>query len=194
MLDDTDDNYDFMLFDGTVDLNPDQMCIDADSSVFIDFKENWLPDSFPSPFELDSSFDLDDMLKIMSFDIPLNRKEWLVQDRVSKRHRSPRLFEFLILLLGKSHYESYASFCDRSKGLFQIHQPAKVAELWQAVKSRQSNQKMTYDKFARAIRWYYKSNIMQKTNTRYTFKFSPETLRNYIIDENNNNRSACIPA
>jgi hypothetical protein len=121
-----------------------------------------------------------------SYGVPLNPKEWLIQDSITKRQRSPRLFEFLILLLGKYHYESYASFVDRSKGIFHIHQPEKVAELWQAVKSRQSNQKMTYDKFARAIRWYYKNNLMQKTNTRYTFQFSPQTLKNYFLDENNN--------
>jgi hypothetical protein len=54
------------------------------------------------------------------------------------------------------------------------------------VKNRHSQQKMTYDKFARAIRWFYKSDTMRKTNTRYTFQFSPQILSTPIIDVNNN--------
>jgi hypothetical protein len=186
MFDEIDENYDPDLFDGIADLDFDGMCTEDESTSGVLSLEHWLT-HFPSiP-------DVDDGLITFSFDIPLNRKEWLVQDSISKRQRSPRLFEFLILLLGKCHYESYASFTDRSKGIFQIHKPEKVAELWQAVKSRQSNQKMTYDKFARAIRWYYKSNLMQKTNTRYTFQFSSQTLKNYFVDENNNS-SISLPA
>jgi hypothetical protein len=188
-----DENYDPALFDGIVDFDPDQMCIDDDSNTHIQSLEDWLLGRFPSLSETDFSYNSDHFLNPFSFDIPLDRKEWFLQDSVSRRQRSPRLFEFLILLLGKPHYESYASFSDRSKGIFQIHKPEKVAELWQAVKSRQSNQKMTYDKFARAIRWYYKSNIMQKTNTRYTFQFTSETLKNYFVDENNNTTMG-IPA
>lgn len=119
-------------------------------------------------------------------EVSSNRKDWLVEDMVSKRSRAPRLIEFLVLLLRKPHCQAIASFTDRQKGIFQVHQPEKVAELWQSVKNRQSNSKMTYDKLARAIRWYYKSNLMQKTNTKYTFQFSPKVLKAYFIDENNN--------
>lgn len=170
-----DENYDPELFDGMVDFDLDQVLPDDDSISQIQSIENWLVEPFSCPIDCNNWTD-----------VPLIRTEWFIYDSLTKRHRSPRLFEFLILLLSKSHYEMYASFMDRSKGLFQIHQPEKVAELWQAVKSRQSNQKMTYDKFARAIRWYYKSNIMQKTNTRYTFQFSSSTLKNHFADENNN--------
>lgn len=127
-------------------------------------------------------------------DLNINRRDWLVEDPMSKRMRSPRLFEFLILLLQKSGYDFYASFTNREKGIFQISKPEKVAELWQAVKSRQSHQKMTYDKLARAVRWYYKSNIMQKTNTRYTFQFSPRIMKVYFFDENNNDMIAPVNA
>lgn len=118
--------------------------------------------------------------------IPNSRKYWLIEDAVSKRSRAPRLYEFLILLVKNPKYEDLASFIDRKKGTFQIYQPEKVAELWQSVKNRQSNSKMTYDKFARAIRWYYKTNLMKKTNTRYTFQFSSQLLKAYFMDENNN--------
>ena len=119
-------------------------------------------------------------------DIPANPKEWLIIDQTSRRQRPPFLYEFLILLLHKPEYASYASYKDRKRGIFEISQPDKVAELWEQVKNRQAIQKMTYDKFARAIRWYYKKDIMTKTNARYTFQFSLKTLSCIVIDENNN--------
>ena len=119
-------------------------------------------------------------------DIPTIPKEWLVTDKASKRQRPPRLFEFLLLLLENPTYASYASYTNKSQGIFQVHDPDKIADLWEQVKNRQSQQKMTYDKFARAIRWYYTSDIMRKTNTRYTFQFSPKTLKEFFIDENSN--------
>jgi hypothetical protein len=81
---------------------------------------------------------------------------------------------------------SYASYKNKDQGVFEIHQPEKVANLWQHVKNRQSNQPMTYDKFARAIRWYYEKDVMRKTNARHTFQFSPKTLAGITTDENNN--------
>ncbi|CAF0913924.1 unnamed protein product [Adineta ricciae] len=165
----SDDTMELFPYDTITEYEFADMVSDPDSKSAVDDIHNWL---YRASLEV--------------CEIPTNRKEWLISDASSSRLRSPRLFEFLLLLVAKPHYESYASFTDRSKGIFQIHQPEKVAALWQAVKSRQSNQKMTYDKFARAIRWYYKSNIMQKTNTRYTFQFSSETLRKSPVDENNN--------
>jgi hypothetical protein len=155
------------------------------------FQISCLDDSFPtSYFPSDTLCTLSDEVETTDVSVPsdvhVNRKDWLVEDKMSKRMRSPRLYEFLILLLRKSDFDFYASFTDREKGIFHISKPEKVAELWQAVKSRQSHQKMTYDKFARAVRWYYKSNIMQKTNTRYTFQFSPRIMNLYFFDENNN--------
>ncbi|CAF1520695.1 unnamed protein product [Rotaria magnacalcarata] len=118
----------------------------------------------------------------------INSKDWQIMDAVSKRQRPPRLFEFLILLLKNPNYTSYASFTNKSQGIFQIHEPDKVATLWQQVKSRQSLKQMNYDKFARAVRWYYKLGIMQKTNARYTFQFSPKTLEVFHTNHNNDTK------
>ena len=123
-------------------------------------------------------------------DIPTDARQWMVTDTTSQRLRAPRLFEFLLLLLQRPQYDSYASYTDRSKGIFQIHQPDRVAALWQQIKSRQSAQDMTYDKFARAIRWYYNQGIMVKTNTRYTFQFSENILQASLTDANNNIRTS----
>jgi hypothetical protein len=149
----------------------------------IDFPDDLLLDILPLSEELPPPINPNEN---SSTDIPTDRREWLVIDKNSNRQRPPRLYEFLILLLKKEHYASYASYKDKSQGIFEVHQPEKVANLWQQVTNRQSHNRMTYDKFARAIRWYYKDDIMKKTNTRHTFQFSPKTLQTCITDENNN--------
>ena len=158
---------------------------DLTASLDIDSMEEWFL------FDHNAFEDDVDLLKMRTGETCPDKREWLVQDPSSTRKRSPRLYEFLILLLQKPGYQSCASFSNKSKGTFQIHQPERVAELWQAVKNRQSNQKMTYDKLARAVRWYYKLNIMQKTNTRFTFQFTPRILDLHFRDENNNSVIAC---
>jgi len=125
-------------------------------------------------------------IQTVSQDIPTHPNEWLVRDRTSRRLRPPRLYEFLYLLLQKSSYASYASYTDKSQGIFQVHEPEKIADLWRQVKNRQSHQRITYDNFARSIRSYYETDIMKKTNTRYTFQFSSRILQEFINDENNN--------
>lgn len=168
------------LSDDGIDLYDDDF-----NSVLMDL--NSPSDLFLEPMIVSGeSYPIFDPVQSSSNTIPTNPKEWMVTDQTSKRLRPPRLFEFLILLLQKPHYVSYASYINQSQGIFQIHKPDMVADLWQQVKNRQSHQNMTYDKFARAIRWYYQSDIMKKTNTRYTFQFSPATLKEFIVDENNN--------
>ncbi|CAF1042016.1 unnamed protein product, partial [Adineta ricciae] len=108
----------------------------------------------PSP----SSDDLDDE----SF----NYQEWLRYDRSLCKHRAPKLLEFLYLLLENTRYNSYASWLDRSQGLFRIYKPDEVARLWRKVKVRRSNGSMNYDTFSRGIRYYYKSGLMIKTHTK----------------------------
>ena len=115
-------------------------------------------------------------------DIPTDQQEWLIYDSSTHRFRSPLLFEFIILLLQKSQYHKLAHYTDVKNGLFIIEQPQAVAELWQKVRNRQSQQPMTYDKFARAIRWYYSQDVFTKTNTRFTFQLSRSTLDRYCYD------------
>ncbi|CAF4547655.1 unnamed protein product [Rotaria sp. Silwood2] len=131
---------------------------------------------------------LDEVSSTCESDISFEPSEWLIFDSTLNRNRSPRLLEFLRLLLDKTHYTSYASYTNRSIGMFTIHKPNKVAALWKKVKSRQSSHTMTYDKFSRAIRWYYKSGKMLKTNARYTFQFGPDMLKH----DENMNHSTCV--
>ncbi|CAF3960801.1 unnamed protein product [Adineta steineri] len=127
----------------------------------------------------------------LSYDIPINPKEWLVMDAKTHRLRPPHLFEFLLRVVRHPVYALYASYSNESEGIFQVHKPKEIAYLWQKIKNRQANQPMTYENFARAIRWYYPRGIMLKTNLRHTFKFSQQILNAYIIDENDNRLIFC---
>ena len=188
-------------FDLSLDYEPPFVSLEENCSSFeddIEFNQYFITDPDPrevlesltppdaSPSVVDQSIPIVNSSEENYEDVPINRKEWLITDQTTGRQRAPFLYEFLILLLHKSHFASYAVFKDKSRGIFEISQPNKVAHLWQHVKNRQATHDMTYDKFARAVRWYYKTDIMIKTNARYTFQFSARTLSCIIIDENNN--------
>ena len=170
------------LLDEYSDTSSDEMMLDP---LEMDFTQLLQQDSLSSR-ETQSASNMQLSEATSLADVPTNTQEWQVVDNHSQRLRPPRLLEFLLLLLAKKHYQSYACYTKRSEGVFQIYQPEKVAKLWEEVKNRHSQQSMTYDKFARAIRWFYKSDLMIKTNTRYTFQFSPRVLRVNIVDANNN--------
>lgn len=54
-------------------------------------------------------------------------------------------------------------------GEFKFVDPDQVAVLWGACKS---NPKMNYEKLSRALRYYYKRNIIKKVNGRaFVYKF-----------------------
>jgi hypothetical protein len=103
---------------------------------------------------------------------PFNPKEWIISDSVSGRKRAPKLYEFLHLLLNHQRYISYASWLNKDEGIFKIHKPIQVASLWKKVKVRRTGGSMDYDKFARGIRYYYKSRLTIKTYTRHTYCFA----------------------
>ena len=95
--------------------------------------------------------------------------EWLVFDVNTQRYRRPLQLEFLKLLLEKPEYHSYASWTNEADGEFQINQPESVVELWQRVKARRTEGKMTYDTFARGLRHNYQSHKMISTKKKFTF-------------------------
>ena len=119
--------------------------------------------------------------------------DWLVTDEATRKKRSPRLFEFLRQLLDDDAYAHIVGYTDKKRGIFQFYQKNKAAELWQQVKGRNcdsskpfysqrrpssivsfvssSRLEMTYDKLARAIRYYYPSETICRSKGRFTFRF-----------------------
>jgi hypothetical protein len=156
---------------------------------YMDAFEDEVPDI---PFIFMRELRLEDVLErpavnmaTQPLEIPTDPNEWTVHDVEMNRLRSPLIIEYLVLLLNNPRYNSYASFTNRAEGLFRIDQPERVAALWQQVKGRQSSSPMTYDKFARAIRWCYTRGTMIKTQTRHTFQFSPTVLSQYVLTQQN---------
>ncbi|UJR27357.1 hypothetical protein I4U23_008649 [Adineta vaga] len=110
-----------------------------------------------------------------SIELYFDPKEWFINDSTTGKLRAPRQNEFLYFLLEDSRYSSYLSWLDRIEGLFKIHQPDRVVQLWTKVKNRQTNGTMDYDTFARGLRYYYQLGIMIKTHRKYTFRFKMST-------------------
>lgn len=77
-----------------------------------------------------------------SFDI----KKFLVFDSITGRERRPLLFEFLRLLLEDNQYSDIIEYIDRKQGIFKLHKPKAIAQLWKHAKGRNSdNRKFNFN-------------------------------------------------
>ena len=65
-------------------------------------------------------------------------------DEATGRERRPFLYEFIRLLLDHDEFSHIASYVDRKQGVFKLHKPKEIAQLWKQVKGRNSdNSKFT---------------------------------------------------
>uniref|UniRef100_A0A8C0U9V9 ETS variant transcription factor 7 n=1 Tax=Cyanistes caeruleus TaxID=156563 RepID=A0A8C0U9V9_CYACU len=69
------------------------------------------------------------------------------------------LWEYVYQLLSDRRYEPYIRWEDREAKVFRIVNPNGLAQLWGNHKNRMN---MTYEKMSRALRHYYKLNIIKK--------------------------------
>ena len=71
------------------------------------------------------------------------------------------LWDFLQQLLNdpQQRYTSYIAWKNKETGVFKIVDPAGLAKLWGIQKNHLS---MNYDKMSRALRYYYRVNILRK--------------------------------
>ena len=71
------------------------------------------------------------------------------------------LWDFLQQLLNdpSQRYTQYIAWKDRDSGVFKIVDPPGLAKLWGIQKNHLS---MNYDKMSRALRYYYRVNILRK--------------------------------
>lgn len=102
----------------------------------------------------------------------LDIEDFIIQDMLSRKRRSPKLHEFLRLLLDNERYSSYASWLNKNDGLFKIHKTTEVVSLWSRIKTRKTSGSSNYNTFARSIRTYYKPGIMYKTHIKHTYRFA----------------------
>jgi ETS translocation variant 6/7 len=71
------------------------------------------------------------------------------------------LWDFLQQLLNDptQRYTNYIAWKNHDTGVFKIVDPAGLAKLWGIQKNHLS---MNYDKMSRALRYYYRVNILRK--------------------------------
>ncbi|XP_064634450.1 ets DNA-binding protein pokkuri-like isoform X2 [Lineus longissimus] len=87
------------------------------------------------------------------------------------------LWDFLSNLLKYNKAPDIISWDDEQEDIFRIHDAAGLAVLWGRQKNRSN---MTYEKMSRALRYYYKMNIIQKVKgKRLTYRFmkKPDEIR-----------------
>lgn len=87
------------------------------------------------------------------------------------------LWDYLHKLLDDKRYESYIRWEDKELKIFKLVDPNKIAALWGNHKNRPN---MTYENMARALRQYYKINLLKKeSGKKLTFRFlrSPKERR-----------------
>ncbi|XP_048468182.1 transcription factor ETV7 isoform X1 [Rhincodon typus] len=69
------------------------------------------------------------------------------------------LWDYVYQLLSDSRYEQYIKWEDKESKIFRVVDPNGLARLWGNHKNRAN---MTYEKMSRALRHYYKLNIIRK--------------------------------
>ncbi|XP_014290119.1 ets DNA-binding protein pokkuri [Halyomorpha halys] len=114
---------------------------------------------------------------------PLNVKPqvFFPSDNISEPNTNGRLlWDFLQQLLNDSlqRYTSYIAWKNREAGVFKIVDPPGLAKLWGIQKNHLS---MNYDKMSRALRYYYRVNILRKVQGErhcYQFLRNPSELKN----------------
>ncbi|XP_075707273.1 transcription factor ETV7-like [Rhinoderma darwinii] len=91
------------------------------------------------------------------------------------------LWDYLHKLLEDKHYESSIRWEDKELKIFRIVDPNKLATFWGNHKNRPN---MTYEKMSRALRQYYKINLLKKEfGQRLTFRFLRSPKERHASEE-----------
>lgn len=92
---------------------------------------------------------------------------------------SAQLWEFTLRVLKKPKYNYMVSWENQKEGLFRFHNAQAFAALWGKHRNRPT---MSYDKVARALRYYYKRNILEQVGGRLTYRFTKRLSKLYLSD------------
>lgn len=82
---------------------------------------------------------------------------------------SVQLWEFVLRVLKNPLYNNILSWENQHEGIFHIHDPQALAELWG---KHRNHEGMNYDKMSRAMRYYYRRGILEPVRERLTYKFA----------------------
>ncbi|XP_011309759.1 ets DNA-binding protein pokkuri [Fopius arisanus] len=109
-----------------------------------------------------------------------NAREFFPSDSPEPNTNGRLLWDFLQQLLNdpSQRYTHYIAWKSRETGVFKIVDPPGLARLWGIQKNHLS---MNYDKMSRALRYYYRVNILRKVQGErhcYQFLRNPTELKN----------------
>jgi len=106
----------------------------------------------------------------------------LIDGKPSHRTRIP-LWKFLLHLLKRDRGHRLVQWCPEDKLSFYLTNPALLSILWGSIKNRRD---MTFEKFSRAMRYYYGKNVIEKVHsTKFAYKFVlSRKTRRYIVNLN----------
>uniref|UniRef100_A0A8D0LCY6 E74 like ETS transcription factor 5 n=1 Tax=Sphenodon punctatus TaxID=8508 RepID=A0A8D0LCY6_SPHPU len=83
--------------------------------------------------------------------------------------QSSHLWEFVRdLLLSPEENCGILEWEDREQGIFRVIKSEALAKMWG---QRKKNDRMTYEKLSRALRYYYKTGILERVDRRLVYKF-----------------------
>ncbi|PNF14073.1 hypothetical protein B7P43_G03568 [Cryptotermes secundus] len=106
-------------------------------------------------------------------------REFFPTDTPEPNTNGRLLWDFLQQLLNDptQRYTNYIAWKNHDTGVFKIVDPAGLAKLWGIQKNHLS---MNYDKMSRALRYYYRVNILRKVQGErhcYQFLRNPSELK-----------------
>uniref|UniRef100_A0A8D0BAM9 ETS-related transcription factor Elf-5 n=1 Tax=Salvator merianae TaxID=96440 RepID=A0A8D0BAM9_SALMN len=106
-------------------------------------------------------------------DKPYLRTEGLKSQEFQSHSRtslqSSHLWEFVRdLLLSPEENCGILEWEDREQGIFRVVKSDALAKMWG---QRKKNDRMTYEKLSRALRYYYKTGILERVDRRLVYKF-----------------------
>lgn len=96
-----------------------------------------------------------------------------------RRLRGPKCWEYLARLLNDpSTNPSLVRWENRSNGVFRLVQPAIVAQRWGRRAGKHANDALTYENFARGLRYHYATGALQPVSERsFVYRFGPKALK-----------------
>nr|XP_025955764.1 ETS-related transcription factor Elf-5 isoform X2 [Dromaius novaehollandiae] len=69
---------------------------------------------------------------------------------------------------GRTKNNGILEWEDRGQGIFRVVKSEALAKMWG---QRKKNDRMTYEKLSRALRYYYKTGILERVDKRLVYKF-----------------------
>ncbi|XP_068125287.1 ETS-related transcription factor Elf-3 isoform X2 [Hyperolius riggenbachi] len=106
----------------------------------------------------------------------------ILETKKSKHSRGTHLWEFIRdILLHPDLNDGLLKWEDRTEGVFKFLRSEAVAQLWG---QKKKNSSMTYEKLSRAMRYYYKREILERVDgRRLVYKFGKNSTGWRLADK-----------